>query len=142
MPPQSVRSAAWLFAATTILYNILIPGGRLALNALHPESRGESPLLSIVAMGAGLVVIAPRLLLSAVAYFNILRRRNWARVLLLLLTALSVYFGIQSFRLVLMMSGVQTLPLWFLESGAEACLYAVSTALVFFGSGNAWFRSR
>lgn len=72
-PPQSVRIAAWLFAATTLLYNILLPGGRLALNALHPESRGESPLLSIMAMGAGLVIVAPRLLLSALAYFNILQ---------------------------------------------------------------------
>jgi hypothetical protein len=141
-PPQSVRIAAWLFAATTILYNILLPGGRLALNALHPESRGESPLLSVMAMGAGIVLVAPRLLLSALAYFNILQGRNWARVLLLLLTALSVYFGIQGLRLVLLISGVQMLPLWILQTGAEPFLYIVATALLFFGAGNAWFRGR
>jgi hypothetical protein len=140
--PQTVRIAAWLFVATTILYNILLPGGRLALNALHPQSRGESPLLSVMAMGAGIAFVAPWLLLSALAYFNILQGRNWARVLLLFLTALSVYLGIQSLRLVLLISGVQTLPFWILQTGAEPFLYIVVTALLFFGAGNAWFRHK
>jgi hypothetical protein len=112
----------------------------LALNAIHPASRGESPLLSIMAMGVGLVFIAPRLFLSALAYFKILQGRSWARVLILVLTGLSVFSAIQSARLALIM-GVP-LPgwlLWFLLEGAASFLYVIAAAFLFSKAANVWF---
>jgi hypothetical protein len=93
-----------------------------------------------MAMGVGLVFVAPRLLLSALAYFKILQGRNWARVLLLVLTGLSVYSVIQSARMALVI-GVQLSGwlLWFLLEGAASFLYVMAAALLFSKAANLWF---
>ena len=140
-PPRSVRTAAWLFAAATVVYGILMPGGSFAFNALHGGSRGESPLLSVMAGGFALFLIAPRLLLNVLLYFKILRGRNWARVLFVLLTGIEIYSAFWSFRLSVLF-GVGALPLWFLLEGASAFLYVVAAVLLFSETGNAWFRGQ
>ena len=140
MPPQVVRTAARLVAGTTIVYWILIPGGCLALNAIHPASRGESPLLSVMAMGLGLILIAPMLLISALVYFKVLQGRNWARVLLLVLACIAVYATLQGFHLALLF-GVKALPSWFLLEGAPGVLYVIAAVLLYSGTANAWFRN-
>jgi hypothetical protein len=139
MPPLSVKSAALLIAVTVVIYNVLIPGGELALKAIHPEARGESPLLAVMAMGAGLMLIAPRLLLFGIACIKMLQGRNWARILFLALASISVITVLEGFRTAMLIGGINWL-LWFLFIGAEGLLYTVGAILLLFSKeANSWF---
>jgi hypothetical protein len=142
MTPRTIKIGAWLFIVAMLIDNVVIPGGSLALNALHPQSRGESPLLSVMAMGVGFVFVVPRLLLGGVAIFNIVRGRNWARVVALILISASFYSAFQSLSPALMLNGVSALPFWFLYQGIVPALYLASAFFLVSKNANTWFRDQ
>ena len=142
MTPRTIRFAAGLFASALIIDNLVIPGGTLALNAIHPHNRGESPLLSLIAMGTGFVLIFPRLLLGAIAVVGIFKGRNWARALGLLFIGASLYAAFQSVRLALVIGGSSGALWWLFYQGLIPLLYFASALLLFSKSANAWFRGK
>lgn len=142
MTPRTIRIGAWLFAVAMLIDNVVMPGGSLALNALHPQSRGESPLLSVMAMGVGFVFVVPRLLLGGVAVFNMVRGRNWARVVALILIGASFYSAFQSLSFALTVNGISALPLWFLYQGIVPALYLASAFFLVSKNANHWFRDQ
>src|ERR1700722_13588328 len=87
LPPNSVRTAARLFAANFILFKIVVPMAYMGWGALQGGS--VSPNIGPVTLLV-LVWSSPFWVVSALIYFNIETHRNWVRGLLVI----SIFFGL------------------------------------------------
>lgn len=78
MPPRCVHLATILICANVLLWAVLVPLGGFALNAIHPKSAGESPLLSLMAGTAYFAFVVPVVLLAVLLYYELRQGRRWA----------------------------------------------------------------
>jgi hypothetical protein len=143
MLPQSVRIATIVIAVNALFWNVLIPLGGLALNAVHPESVGESPLLSFVAAPVFFLISLPVLLIAALFYFKLRDGRNWARIAYTIFVALIVTRLVSDFRIANLMHaghwGVAEITSFTLYAVPYSAAYIVAVVLLFSATANAWF---
>lgn len=143
MPPKSVRIATAIIAANFLVWKVILPLGGLALNAIHPKSIGESPLLSVMAGTVYFVFLVPALVLFAVLFYKLRQGRNWARIVFAAVVALTMISAFGDVRLFSMLNaghwsivGIASLLLFGLAYPAANITAAV---LLFSSTGNAWF---
>jgi hypothetical protein len=143
MPPQSVRIATIIIIANALLWLVLIPLGGFALNAIHPASAGESPLLSMMAGGFYIALSLPVLLVAALLYFKLRQGRNWARIVYTVFLALMMIPLISDFRLANLMHGghwgVADVTSFALFRLAYPAAYIAAAVLLFSATASAWF---
>jgi hypothetical protein len=99
MPPQSVRFATIIILANALSGLSSHHWADLPLNAIHPTSAGESPLLSVMAGGFYVAISLPVLLVAALLYYKLRQGRNWARIVHSVFVALMMIPLISDFRL-------------------------------------------
>jgi hypothetical protein len=143
MPPQSVRIATIIIVANALVWLVLLPLAGFALNAMHPGSAGESPLLSVMAGGLYIAISLPVLLVAALLYFKLRRGRNWARILYTVFVALMMIPLISDFRIANLVHGghwglaeITSFAVFRLPYPAA---YIAAAVLLFSATARAWF---
>jgi hypothetical protein len=136
-PPKRVNTAFWLYiaAAALSLVSLIVSlmttdASRAALQEqLERQGTAVDPATLDAAIGAGVVISVVFGLLYLAAYvlfaFFLRRGANWARIVLVIITALSLFDVLSGF-------GV---------GAVRVLLGVVATVLVFTGESNEYFRS-
>jgi hypothetical protein len=143
MPPQSVRIATIIIIANALLWLVLIPLGGFSLNAIHPVSAGESPLLSVMAGGLYIAMSLPVLLVAALLYFKLRQGRNWARILYAVFVALMMIPLISDFRIANLVHGghwgVAEMTSFAVFRLPYPAAHIAAAVLLFSATARAWF---
>lgn len=147
MPPKSVQMASWTLAANAVILKFLIPLGALALNALHNRGsvRADSPeLLFMVGWLYLFVVTVPILLIAAFLFVKLRRGRNWARVVVVIVTVVSVLLAIRNYQTLRIVYGTNldlaTLGTFLLYACVSPIALVGTAILLFSNSANQFFR--
>jgi hypothetical protein len=102
MPPKPVQLASWILLVNAVVLKLAIPLGALALSASHASasSHGDSPLLIFMAGGLYFFVVTiPIVLIAALLFVKLRQGRNWARIVVVIVTAISVIIAFRNFQL-------------------------------------------
>ncbi len=102
MPPKTVHLGAWILLSSAVVLKLAIPFGAPALSALHASasSHGDSPLLIFMAGGLYFFVVAiPMVLIAALLFVKLRQGRNWARIIVVIVTAISLFVAFRNFQL-------------------------------------------
>jgi hypothetical protein len=147
VPPKSVQIASWTLAANAVILKLLIPVGALALNALHNRGsvQGDSPELLFMAGGFYFfVVTVPILLVAALLFVKLRRGRNWARVVVVVVTAVSALLAIRNFQTLLIVYGTNLdlvkLGTFLLYACVSPITMVVTAILLYSTTANSFFR--
>jgi hypothetical protein len=126
-----------------LVWLVLTPLGGFALNAIHPTSAGESPLLSVMAGGFYVAISLPVLLVAALLYYKLRQGRNWARIVHSVFVALMMIPLISDFRLANLVHGghwgVADMTSFALFRLPYPAAYIVAAVLLFSATARAWF---
>jgi hypothetical protein len=141
MAPKSVRIATIIIVANVLIWSVLIPLGNLARNFSH---LGESTVVGATVFN--FVFSIPGLLIAVLLYFKLRQGRNWARILFLLLVAVTIAPLVSNFRVIDMVNrgqwGVPEIANYALYQLASPTVYIIAIVLLFSPSARAWFASK
>lgn len=147
MPPKSVQLASWLLLANAVVLKLAIPLGGLALSAFHANasSHGDSPLLIFMAGGLYFFVVTiPMVLIAALLFVKVRQGRNWARIIVVIVTAISLFLAYRNFQLLSLTYGrnmdLATLGRFMLSACASPIGLLVTAVLLFSATANPFFR--
>lgn len=137
VPPQTVTIGFWLYivAAVLSLIGLIITlttagDSKVAIRrslAAHGQTVSETTLNAALAVGIAVGVIVGLIFLAAYVLFAILMRRgaNWARIILFVLTVLSLTGILGSYGI----------------GAARVVVAIIATVLVFLGPSNQYFKA-
>jgi len=131
LPPPPVRLALRLYACNTVVYKILLPAGMLAWAASR-ESAGATFVRALWPF----ILFVPATLVNALIYFNLRKRRNWARGLLVVTIAFGLFIQYR-------VGGGNGMELnWWFLIGLYYPLNVAVAVLLFSPIANHWLRGR
>jgi hypothetical protein len=147
VPPKSVQIASWTWAANSVILKLLVPVGALALNALRHRGSVHSDSPELLLMAGGFyffAVTVPILLIAALLFVKLRRGRNWARVVVVVVTVASVLLAIGNFQTLRIVYGsnldLATLGTFFLYACVSPVAMVVTAILLFSTPANLFFR--
>jgi hypothetical protein len=147
MPPKSVQLASWLLLGNAVLLKLAIPLGTFALSAFHASasSHGDSPLLIFMAGGLYFfVVTVPIVLIAALLFVKLRQGRNWARIIVVIVTAISIYLAYRNYQLLSLLYGpnldLAKVGRFVLSACTSPIAMVVTAVLLFSATANPFFR--
>jgi hypothetical protein len=147
MPPKSVQIASWILLANAVLLKLAIPLGTVALSAFHASasSHGDSPLLIFMAGGLYFFVVTiPIVLIAALLFVKLRQGRNWARIIVVIVMAISLFVAFRNFQLFSLLYGpnfdLAKVGRFVLSACASPIAMVVTAVLLFSTTANPFFR--
>jgi hypothetical protein len=147
MPPKSVQIASWILLANAVLLKLAIPLGAVALSAFHASasSHGDSPLLIFMAGGLYFFVVTiPIVLIAALLFVKLRQGRNWARIIVVIVMAISLFVAFRNIQLLSLLYGphldLAKVGRFVLSACASPIAMVVTAALLFSTTANPFFR--
>ncbi len=147
MPPKAVQLASWILLANAVVLKLAIPLGTLALSTFHASasSHRDSPLLIVMAGGLYFfVVTVPIVLIAALLFVKLRQGRNWARIIVVIVTGISLLLAYRNFQLLSLTYGRSmdsaTVGRFVLSACASPIAMVVTGVLLFSATANPFFR--
>jgi hypothetical protein len=148
MAPKTVQLASWILLANAVVLRLAIPLGALALSAFHASasSHGDSPLLIFMAGGMYFFVVTiPIVLIAALLFVKLRQGRNWARIIVVIVTAISIFVAYRNFQLFSLIYATNIdlakLGSFILSACMSPIAMLVTAVLLFSTTANPFFRA-
>ena len=147
VPPKSVQIASWILVLNAIIVKLLIPMGTLAFSALHSRGLAQGHAADILSAGGWIVflaVAAPTLLVAVLLFVKLRQGRNWARIIVVIVTVVSLLLTIRNFQTLLVVYGkhldLAVLGTFFIYACVSPVTMLLAVVLLFSATANTFFR--